>query len=253
MRNLILLFAFLLFGNHALSVGFTSLSSTEAVAVVLETQQKTLVDILLEVDLNKLNRKSLALRIKCTINGSEFNEYVTLEQGHKGPIKRILMNEGELLKAELFLHESGMKELIPVIGSFDVTKLQSEKVGESVSSNTFVSGLWPETQLPLFRVIKEDEAKKTLSLKFNFTDQFEYDQLYYKLKVISPTDGILLYEESIEVNSAQYVARNPKSVKVDLPKVPVASAGTYYFQIQPNMESTYVNGVKSVEYELNEN
>lgn len=253
MRNLILLLSFILFGSHAWSVGFTSLSSTEAVAVVLETQQKTLVDILLNVDLNKLNRKSLALRIKCTINGSEFNEYLTLEKDHKGPIKRILMNEGELLKAELFLHESGLTELIPVIGNFDVTKLQSEKVGESVSSNTFISGLWPETQLPLFRVIKEDETKKTLSLKFNFTDQFEFDQLYYKLKVISPTDGILLYEESIEVNPAQYVARNPKSVKVDLPKVPIAGAGTYYFQVQHNMETTYVNGVKSVEYELIEN
>lgn len=253
MRDLIFLLTFVLFGNQALSVSFTTLSSTEAIAVVLETQQKSLVDVLLNVDLAKLNRKSLALRIKCTINGSEFNEYITIEQGHKGPIKRILMKEGELLKAELFLHESGLKELIPVTGSFEVTRVRSEQVAESVSSNTFISGLWPETQLPLFRMIKEDEVKKTLSLKFNFTNQYEFDQLFYKLKVISPIDGILIYEKSVKVNSTQYVSRNQKSVRVDLSDIPVMGSGTYYFQIQHNMNSAYVNGVKSVEYELIEN
>ncbi|MFT4681439.1 MAG: hypothetical protein ACI9YU_001285 [Flavobacteriales bacterium] len=253
MRNLILLLSFVLVGNQAWSMGFTTLSSTEAVAVIIEIQQKSFVDILLDVDLAKLNRKSLALRIKCTINGSEFNEYITLKQGQKGAVKRILMNEGELLKAELFLHESGLKELMPVIGSFDVTRVRSEQVGESVSANMFIGCLWPETQLPIFRVIKEDEVKKTLSLTFNFTDQYEYDQFFYKLKVISPSDGILLYEKSIEVNASQYVTRNPKSVRVDLSEIPVLSSGTYYFQVQHDMNSSYINGVKSVEYKLIEN
>ena len=247
MKNLILLLAFVLFANYSWSVSFTSLSSTESVAVILETQQKSLVDILVDIDLAKLNRKSLALRIKCTINGSEFTEYVTLEQDHKGPIKRILMNEGELLKAELFLHESGLKQLIPVIGTFDVTRLTNEKVGKSKSGNTFIGNLWADAQLPLFRVVKEDETKRTVSLKFNFTDQFEYDQLFYKLKVISPADGILMYEEAVEVNKEEYVSRNPKSVQVDLSQVPVVESGTYYFQIYQDMEPIYINGIKSVE------
>jgi hypothetical protein len=253
MRNMTLLLSFVLFGSNAWSLSFTSLSSTESVAVILETQQKSLVDIVLDVNLTQLNRKSLALKIKCTISGNEFNEYVTLNQNHKGPIKRILMNEGELLKAELFLHESGLKELIPVSGTFDVVRLKSEKVGESVSASTFIGSLWSETQLPLFRVIKEDELKRTLSLKFNFTNQYEYDQLFFKLKVISPTDGILLYEEAVEVNTDQYLSQKPKSVRADLSKVPIAKAGTYYFQIQHNMQEAYLNGVKSVEYEWIEN
>ena len=253
MKNLILLLSFLVLGNQAWSVDFTTLTQTESVAVVIEVQQKSYVDIMLDIDLDKINRESLALKVKCTINGNVFYEYKVFEKGNNGSIKRILLEPGKMFKAELFLHEKGMKSLIPVSGTFDLVRQRSIQVSESVSASTFLSDLWAETQLPLFRFIKEDGIKKTLNVKFNFTDQYEYDKLHYKVKVISPVDGILLYEEVIEVNTEKYVARKPKSIEIDLTKIPVVGAGTYYLQFQHNMNSSYLNGVKSLEYELNEN
>ena len=218
--------------------------------MVLEVQQKSYVDIILNIDLGKIERQSLALKVKCTINGNVFHEYVTYSIGDDERVKRILLEPGQMLKAELFLHEKGLKSLTPVTGNFDVARQSSIKVGESVSANIFTDGLWSETQLPLFRVIKEDATAKTLQLQFNFNEQYEFDKLYWKLKVISPVDGILLFDKSVDVNKVSIVTKNPKTAKIELPDIPIQSEGTYYIQLQHNMETAFVNGVESVDYEL---
>jgi hypothetical protein len=248
MRTLLTL-ALVILSLSAFSIPFNSLSSENGVTVIYNARENSHVDVNLSLIAEKANRNSVSLKLRLSIGDGICLEYRTIESLYSGVIKQIFLNEGEQLKVELFLHEQGRIELLSLEGDLSLERNTELKIDEEFSNNRFFGDIWSDKQLPLFRVSKDSAGKEMLTLKFEFTDQFEYDKLFFRLKVISPVDGILLYEKDLEI-LAKDSERRRRSIEMEFEDVPIEEAGSYYYQVSHRMNSPHVNGVSSINFNL---
>lgn len=248
MRSLLLL-ALVVLSIPVFSIPFNSLSSNQGVTVIYNARENSHVDIHLGMIAEKAKRKTVSIKMLLSIGEGICTEYRTVESLYAGVVKQVFLNEGDQLKVELFLHEQGMDELLGLEGDLSLERNTELKIDEEFSNSRFFGDIWSDRQLPLFRVSKDSAGKEMLSLTFNFTDQFEYDKLFFRLKVISPVDGILLYEKEVPVLSGDG-ERRARSVEMEFEDVPIEEPGSYYYQVSHRMLNTHINGISGVKFNL---
>ncbi len=249
MRSLIfLLFALHSFGSFA--VDFTKLSRTVPSTTSYVATLKCYVDVSLFLNAKQATQGSVYLKVTYIVGSDTLNDHLKLDNSYNGTIKQFFLDEGERLTVMIALNDATREELEGIQGSLNVVRNPEFKPVENEGKNTFLSGVWKSDQTPLFRVPVQTSEPKLFQLKVSVNEQFEFDRLFLKMKVISPASGIVMLEKTVTLNDGANLEMRKKSFLVDIDEVDLSTAGTYYFQVIQNMSSSRINGVDRIEYQI---
>lgn len=231
-------------------VDFTKLSRTEPVATVYPATFKCYVDISLFVNATNVFDKPVFLRVSYIIGNDTLNDNIEFRRGLNTVIKQLFLDEGERLTVSIQLNNGNITVLEGIEGSLRVVRNPDFQQTDDFGKSTFLSGVWKSDQTPLFRIPIEDSIPQFFRLKMAFNQNYEYDKFHFKIKVISPKDGIVMLDKAIDINESASIDLRSRSYTLDIKEIDMAQPGTYYFQVIPNMVSQRVNGVDKITYEI---
>ena len=248
----ILLTVLLLLLNASISFGvdFTKLSRTEPVTTVYPSNFKCYVDVSLFLNATEAYSGQLFLRVSYVIGSDTLNDNLSISGSHNAVIKQLFLDEGERLTAFVHLNNGEIEELENIEGSLRIVRNPDFQPTEEQGKNTFLSGVWKSDQTPLFRVGIKDSIPQVFRLKLFFNRNYEYDRLYFKMKIISPATGIVMLTKEVIVNEEGTLESRNKIFTVDVGEIDLSTIGTYYFQIMPNMQAERINGIEKIEYDI---
>jgi hypothetical protein len=232
------------------AVEFTSLFRSEPVTLAHSAEFTSYVDITLNINAERSSTTTLYLRLRYVIGPDTLHDLITVNGRHDGVVKQLLLKEGERLTAQILLHNAETDRAQDIEGSFRASVNSSLKVANDLGHPSFVGNVWMREQNPLFRVKFEDAASREVRLVFHLDGNYEFDDLHFRVKVISPEQGILFLPRSVKVTEGTTLDMREKSVKVDLDGVNYSYKGSYYFQVMHTMGNERVNGVRKVGYEV---
>ena len=247
-----ILFVVLLLLKASVSFGvdFTRLSRTEPVTTVYPANFKCYVDVSLFLNATDAYKGQLFLRVSYVIGADTLNDNLSLSGSHNAVIKQLFLDEGERLTAFIHLNNGDITELDNIEGSLRIIRNPDFQPSETDGKNAFLSGVWKSDQTPLFRVAIKDSLQQVFRLKLVTNENFEFDKLHFKMKIISPSAGILMLNKEVMINDGILLELRKKSFALDLEEVDLSSPGTYYFQVIQNMQNIRVNGIEKFEFEI---
>lgn len=231
-------------------VDFTKLSRDEPVSTTYPATFKCYVDVSLSVDVTQAYRDSVFLRITYIIGKDTLNDNLEVNGSVNKVVKQLFLDEGERLKVSLRLNNQETEEIEKLNGSIRVVRNPDFKPAGNLGKSAFLSSVWKSDQTPLFRIVVEDSVPKFFRLNMEFNQNYEFDKFYFKMKVISPKDGIIMLDKAVTINERPIVDRKQHSVAMDISEVDMSQPGTYYFQVMSNMSGLRVNGIENVSYEI---
>lgn len=232
------------------AVDFTSLLREKPLMVSYTADKNTNVSFMFSVKNIKESKLDMYLNVRYIINSDTLNDYLYFGESYTGMIKDIYLEQGDSVFAYIFLNNEETAKIENLKGSF------TAKAGPGIDMTStgevchFTGTVWKDDQLPLFRISKADEKKQQLSIDVELTENYEFDKLFVKIKVVSPAQGILLFSKELLVNEEQNIAFRRKTVKIDFPDLEVQKTGSYYVQVFHQMGQSRVNGVESISYKL---
>lgn len=232
------------------AVDFSQLSTSTPVSTTYNANFKCYVDASFFLDLQDAPAQSVFVRATYIIGTDTLNDLVKVDQHFDGVLKRIFLDEGERLTILLRMNTDGLDRVDGIKGSLQAIRNPDIKPDPPNAGNSFENNIWRTGFTPLFRVVKEDSVPQTMQLEISFDQNYEFDRLFFKVKVISPADGILMLDKAIVVNEENYVTMRSKKVQLDLTEVDMSVPGTYYFQVMQNMAQDRVNGVQHIDHKL---
>lgn len=248
--KLISTLACLFFTVSSYAVDFTTLSNTQPATTSYPANFKCYVDVSLFINTTEVRIAPVFLRVSYIIGTDTLTDNITVNGTFNKVVKQLFLDEGERLTAMVYLNNGDVEEIEGIEGSLRIVSNQGLKVDEGQAKNTFLSNVWKTDQTPLFRVAIEDSSAKVFRLKLALTENYEYDKLYFNMKVISPSAGIIMLSKAITVTDGSTIDLRKRTYTIDLPEVDLSTAGTYYFQVMHNMDSARINGVNKVNYEI---
>lgn len=231
-------------------VDFTKLSRDEPVSTVYPSSFKCYVDVSLSVNAIDTYEAPVFLRLSYIIGADTLNDNIEFQGTINKVVKQLFLDEGERLTVAVQLNNSEIQVLDEITGSLRVVRNPDFKPAVSLGLNSFLSGVWKSDQTPLFRVSVQDSVSRFFRLKLDINKNYEFDKLYFKMKVISPKDGIVMLDKSINVNEDETVALRQRSFYLDIKEIDMQQPGTYYFQVMSNMNAERVNGIERIDYEI---
>jgi len=239
---------FVVLAVNVSAVEFTSISKKNPVALTHRADFTAYVDINLDIDLAEAGVKELFIRLRYIIGTDTLHDNITVKGARNGMVKQLLLNEGERLIAQILLNNAEIAEVAGVKGSLTLGTNTTMKVTTDLGKTTFVGNVWVREQNPLFRVKFDDAAPRDVQLLFQLDPNFEYDKLHFKIKVISPEQGILFLNRSITVNEEATLGLRARTLKVSMDGVNFSYPGTYYFQITHEMGADRINGIERLDH-----
>ena len=239
-----------LFAFNAFSVDFTKISRDEPISTVYPANFKCYVDVSLFLDVESAYTQPVYLRISYIIGEDTLNDNLKITGSHNAVVKQFFLDEGERLTTVVRLNNGETNEIDGIEGSLRIVRNPDFKPVEDQGKNTFLSSVWKSDQTPLFRVSITDSIPQTFKFKFSLNENYEFDKFYFKVKVISPSAGILMLDEELTVNESPALEGRNKTFSIDLEEINLETPGSYYFQVMQNMASVRVNGVEKIEYEI---
>lgn len=242
--------ALTLFAFNAYSVDFTKLSRDEPVTSAYPANFKCYVDVSLFLDVAKAHSQPVYLRVSYIIGDDTLNDNLKITGNHNAVIKQFFLDEGEKLITIVRLNNGETNEIEGIEGSLRILRNPDFKPSDDQGKNTFLSGVWKADQTPLFRVSVKDSIPQLFRFKLSLNQNYEFDKFYFKVKVISPSAGILILDEVLTVNEEPALEGHNKTFSIDLEEIDLKTPGSYYFQVMQNMESIRVNGIEKIEYEV---
>lgn len=234
----------------ASAVDFTKLSRSQAVSTTYPATFKCYVDVALFLKPDKEANGPLYLTVSYIIGSDTLNDKIKVEGNTNSVIKQLFLDEEERLTVSVRLNNENLEQVENIEGSLRIVRNPDFKPTDDQGKTAFLSGVWKSDQTPLFRIVNKDSVPQFFRLKMDFNEQFEYDKLFFKLKVISPSVGIQILEKSITIHESHIVDTREKSFSLDFKEIEMIKPGTYYFQVIPDMAVTRVNGVEKVNYEI---
>ena len=234
----------------ASAVDFNKLDRNRPISTKFETAENCVVDVNLTLDARTEDRKDFYLRLVYIIDADTLTDLNLLNADHKGVVKRLRLEALEKLEVLLYLHDRGQETLTDISGKLTIDRDQINTIKDENSLATFTGTVWNRQQVPLFRIVKADNEPQTLVLKFDLTENFDFDKLMFNLKVINPALGIQVVSKDVVVNSGPTTEHKARFISIELPEVKINESGTFYLQISQRMKSKRINGVKKVHYLL---
>lgn len=236
------------FSSHA--VDFTSISRTAPITLVHAAEFTAYVDISLKLNTENASGKTLYLRLRYIIGNDTLHDNLTVKDSHSGVVKQLLMNEGERLTAQVLLNNAEIEMVEGLQGSFRASTNSIVRVPTALGQSEFLGHVWLREQNPLFRVRFEDAGPREVQLVFNLDENYEFDALHFKVKVISPEQGILFLTRSATVTEEAQQQWRKRTLRLSLDGVNFSYPGSYYLQVMHTMLPDRVNGVEQVSYEV---
>ncbi|TNF26067.1 MAG: hypothetical protein EP314_06195 [Bacteroidetes bacterium] len=231
-------------------VDFTKLSRDEPVSTVYPSNFKCYVDVSLFLNATQAYNGPVYLRVSYIIGNDTLNDNLKIEGSFNGVIKQLFLDEGEHLTASIKLSNGETEMINGLEGSLRIVRNPEFEPSAAQGQNVFLSGVWAASQTPLFRIPITDSIPQMFRAKFTLNEHFEFDKLFFKVKVISPAAGILMLKKEVVVNEEPALELRKKTFSVDFPEVDLSSPGTYYFQVMHNMSGTRINGIDKINYEI---
>ncbi len=251
MRSIVTFTLLLFFGSQSLyGVDFTKLSRTEPITTVYQADFKCYVDVSLFLNTNQSYKGNIFLRVSYIIGLDTLNDNILIDENYNGVIKQLFLDEGERLTAIIHLNNAETKEINNVEGSFRAVRNPEFKPTTDHGKNSFVGNVWKSDQTPLFRVKITDSIPQLFRLSFVLNENYEFDRLYFKMKVISPSAGILMLNKEIVVSESDALEFRKRTFDLDIIEIDLSQPGSYYFQIMQNMAGMRINGVETVKHKI---
>jgi len=232
------------------AVDFTKLSRTEPVTTAYPATLKCFVDVTLFLNATQVINGPVFLRVSYIIGLDTLNDNLMVDGSFNGVIKQLFLDEGERVTAIIHLNNGAKEEIEGIEGSLSIVRNPEFKPTENEGKNTFLSGVWKSDQTPLFRVPIQNSSPKTFRLKLTVNENYEFDKLYLKMKVISPSAGIVMVNKEVNINERPALEMRKKTFTIDIEEIDLTTAGTYYFQAMQNMAGMRLNGIDKIEYEI---
>ena len=180
-------------------VDFTKLSRDEPITTVYPANFKCYVDVSLFVDVTEVYNGPVFLRVSYIIGNDTLNDNVMIDGSINSIVKQLFLDEGERLTAIIHLNNGETETIEGIQGALRIVRNPEFDEGSQQGNNTFLSSVWKSDQTPLFRIAMEDDAPQIFRLKLSLNENYEFDRLYLKMKVISPSAGIIMLDKEIVV------------------------------------------------------
>lgn len=232
------------------AVEFTSLVREKPLIVSYTANKNINVSFLLNLKSLKEVKLDIYLNVRYIINNDTLNDYLYFGEAYTGMIKELYLEAGDSVYAYVYLNNEGVGKIENLKGSLiikDGPGLDMQSTGEVCR---FTGTVWKDDQLPLFRISKVDENRQQLRIEVQLTENYEFDKLYMKIKVVSPAQGILLFSKELAVNDQPDLGFRRKTVDIDFTDLEIHKAGSYYIQVFHQMAQSRVNGVEYISYRL---
>jgi hypothetical protein len=191
------------------------------------------------------NLEGSAAHLVMMISGDTLNEYFSLKSG-KLIVKKLWVRKGEELQLRLSYSTPDSSSTIKL--SIDDRILSEEE--ELPDLKSFDGDVWYERPGILFTIEKKDRVAEDLLLVVGFTSSYEYLDAYFKITLIKPDRGKLAFFPSMPVEWDQRIEDGVWIGRVRIGEKVLKDRGTYYFQIEPNVDATRLNGVDFISYEI---
>lgn len=250
MRFLILPLVALLPLSSVKAVEFTSLSRSEPVSLTHTAEFSAYVDFSLSLSGERLATNALYLQVRYIIGSDTLTDNITITGSRSGQVKQLLLKEGERVTAQVFLKNGNLETVDGLEGSFRAATNTQLTVSKDIVGATFPGHVWIREHNPLFRVKLDGVAPRNVQLTFHFDGNYEFDALHFKVKVISPEQGILMLPSTIRVTDEPFLNLRDKTVTMTLEGVNFSYQGSYYLQVMHAMKQERVNGISKVSYEV---
>jgi len=236
--------------SFSMAEDFAFLSRNYPVKVGFKSESKTILDVKFKLNSSKSKKRNLYIRAIYIIGNDTITDYLHYTSNFDGLLKQIPLSGGEQVECYLYLNNEETEEVKNLIGSISLIPGGSLQPNDKLNRNLFPGTLWSAEDPVLFKISKQDDTQKSLRINFAFTENFEFDRLFIRLKVISPEQGIVVLNKEIEVNTSDFLEFSKNAIKTEIPEVFVKGQGTYYIQITHQMQNFRVNGIDNASFEL---
>ncbi len=231
-------------------VDFTKLSRDEPITTAYPANFKCYVDVSLFLNATDAYTGSIFLRVSYIIGNDTLNDNLKVNGSFNNVIKQVFLDENERLTVIIHLNNGETEVIDGIEGSLRIVRNPEFQPTDDQGKSTFLSGVWKSDQTPLFRVAIKDSVSQLFRLKLTMNENYEFDKFYFKMKVISPSAGILMLQRVVNVNDRPALEMRKKTFSVDIEEVDLSAPGTYYFQVMQNMTGIRVNGIDRIDYEI---
>lgn len=232
------------------AVDFTKISRLEPVSTAYPATFKSYVDVSLFLNVEERYNNPIHLRVIYIIGNDTLSDNLVVNGTVNKVVKQLFLDEGERVTVQIFLNNSDIELIDNIEGSLRIVRNPDFQPTKSSGKTSFLSNVWKSDQTPLFRLNIKDSIPQLFRLKLSLNENYEFDVLHLKLKVISPSAGIVMLEKSLAINETNTVAMRKRNFDIDISEIDLATAGTYYFQVMSNMAYSRLNGVEKVDYEI---
>jgi len=236
--------------NFSKAEDFAFLSRNYPVKASFKAESKTILDVKFKLNSSKSRKRNLYLRAIYIIGNDTITDYLHYTANFEGIVKQIPLNVGETVEYYLYLNNEETEEVKNLVGSINLIPDGILPPNNKFNRNLFPGTVWSAEDPVLFKITKQEETKKELRINFVFTENFEFDRLFIRIKVISPEQGIVVLNKEIEVNTSDFLEFSKNTIKTEIPEVLVKGQGTYYIQITHQMQNLRVNGIDNAAFEL---
>lgn len=248
--RLLITIILLLQAATSFGVDFTRLSSEEPITTGYPAEFKCYVDVSLSVNAAGVYSNPIFLRVSYIIGADTLNDNIRVDGTIDKVVKQFFLDEGERLTAIIHLNNGETKEINGIQGSLRIVRNPDFKPTNAHGNNIFLSGVWKSDQTPLFRVSTHNSTPQAFRLKLSLNENYEFDRLYLKMKVISPSAGIIMLDKEVVVTEHSEQEMRKKTFSIAVDEVDLSAPGTYYFQVMHNMATTRINGIEKIGYEI---
>jgi hypothetical protein len=231
-------------------VDFNRLSTTEAVTATYQPPARCIADVSFFLNKAGAYNGKIFVRVDYVIGNDTLIDHLVFDANFNGVIKQLLLNDGEKVTVLVYLENSNAEVIEKLEGSIRMVQNTKLIPTDDKGKNSFLSGVWMADQMPLFRVTVTDSVPHLLRLKLSFNENYDYDKLFFNLKVVSKSSGITMFKKELTVTENALVEARKRSFTIDLTEIGLSVPETYYIQIIQNMACNRINGIDRIEHEL---
>ena len=243
------LFCFLLILKFSYGITFTSLSVESPVKLAFVSELPQLAIFHLKLNFSDSSR-DIFVKVDYIIDKDTITDYYYVDENFQEKTKEIKLLKGSTLTANLYLHTQGTTKLDSIRGDFSYKFSPINEEVEVDGLRKFTGTIWQTNEQVLFRINKQDAKKQKVEIEIKTTENYSYDQLFLKVKAVSPVDGIILLDKTLAINKSQYLDYARKLVILSLDEFKMAKEGNYYIQISQQMVAQHLNGIEGISYKL---
>jgi hypothetical protein len=249
MKNILLIFGLFLM-NLSYADTFRSLSNLEGITLSYTAEKPTKINLNLLLTNENEKFKELPLVLEVKIGEDILFDYLSVKGVFRGNIKSVFLSLGETLTATLKINSENTILVEDLKGNFSIKEGVMGFNSADDQSYTFIGGVWDDSDVPLFRIEQTDSTRKGIRFFVETNGNFEYNNLLLRIKIISPSHGVMIMEKELVITEEEYLDGLNKKMTLDLKGMNIEKEGNYYFEVKQNHIDHRVNGIETISYTL---